>query len=319
MMLDPQCRALLDKAAAANAPGPEQTSAQEARELYKRSRLPMQPAKPALGLVRDLVIDSPHRPLTIREYRPAGVAERRDLPALVYFHGGGWVIGDLDTHDTLCRQLCEGSGAAVYSVNYAKAPEHRFPAAVDDALQATRYVLDQHEALGIDPRLIGTGGDSAGANLATVVAQALRGTGPYALALQLLIYPVTHLSLGTPSGERYASGYGLTASAMRYFRDTYLRSPDEVDDPRASPLLAPDLSGMPPALVLTAGFDPLRDEGADYADALSAAGNAVQYVCFERQIHGFIIMGGAIDEANTAVRLCADFLRDRFAQLAAES
>ena len=144
MLLDPQSRALLEKAAAANMPGPEQTSAEEARALYKRSRLPLQPPKPEMGSVRDLIIDGSQGPLTIREFRPNGLSERRDLPALMYFHGGGWVIGDIDTHDTLCRQLSEGSGAAVYSVNYAKAPEHPFPAAVDDALLATRHVIRSH-------------------------------------------------------------------------------------------------------------------------------------------------------------------------------
>ena len=175
MMLDPQCRALLDKAAAANLPGPEQSSAEEARELYKRSRLPLQPPKPEMGAVHDILIDGSRGPLRLREFRPKGLHERRDLPALVYFHGGGWLIGDIDTHDTLCRQLSDGSGAAVYSVNYAKAPEHQFPAAVEDALLATRYVVSSHAELGIDPARIGTGGDSAGGNLATVVAQALRG------------------------------------------------------------------------------------------------------------------------------------------------
>lgn len=314
-MLDPQSRALLDKAAAANAPGPEQTSAAEARELYKRSRLPLQPPKPEMGVVRDFTIAGSQGPLTLREFRPKGLSEQRDLPALLYFHGGGWVIGDIDTHDTLCRQLSDGSGAAVYSVNYAKAPEHPFPAAVDDALLATRHVIGAHAQLGIDPARVGTAGDSAGGNLATVVAQALRGETDTPLALQLLIYPVTDLRLGTPSYARYAEGYGLTAAAMRYFRDSYLQGEAGITDARASPLLAGDLSGMPPALVLTAGCDPLRDEGAAYADALSAAGNATQYICFEQQIHGFIIMGGAIDEANTAVRLCADFLRARFAAL----
>ncbi|MFM8467085.1 MAG: alpha/beta hydrolase [Oxalobacteraceae bacterium] len=312
MMLDPQCRALLDKAAAANLPGPEQSTAQEARDIYKRTRLPLQPPKPEMGAVRDIMINGSHGLLTLREFRPAGRHERRDLPALVYFHGGGWVIGDIDTHDTLCRQLSDGSGAAVYSVNYAKAPEHRFPAAVDDALLATHHVLASHAELGIDPARVGTGGDSAGGNLATVVAQTLRGTLSHPLALQLLIYPVTDLRLGTTSYQTYAQGYGLTASAMRHFRDTYLRDAADIADTRASPLLATDLAGMPPALVLTAGFDPLRDEGAAYADALSAAGNPTQYICFERQIHGFIVMGGALDEANTAVRLCADYLRSGF-------
>lgn len=311
-MLDPQCRALLDKAAAANLPGPEQSTAQEARDIYKRTRLPLQPPKPEMGTVRDIMINGSHGLLTLREFRPAGRHERRDLPALVYFHGGGWVIGDIDTHDTLCRQLSDGSGAAVYSVNYAKAPEHRFPAAVDNALLATHHVLASHAELGIDPARVGTGGDSAGGNLATVVAQTLRGTLSHPLALQLLIYPVTDLRLGTTSYQTYAQGYGLTASAMRHFRDTYLRDAADIADTRASPLLATDLAGMPPALVLTAGFDPLRDEGAAYADALSAAGNPTQYICFERQIHGFIVMGGALDEANTAVRLCADYLRSGF-------
>ena len=315
MMLDPQCRALLDKAAAANVPGPEQSSADEARELYKRSRLPLQPPKPEVGAVRDITIDGSRGPLTLREFRPKGLHERRDLPALIYFHGGGWVIGDIDTHDTLCRQLSDGAGTAVYSVNYAKAPEHRFPAAVDDALLATRHVITSHAALGIDPARVGTGGDSAGGNLATVVAQSLRGKLPHPLALQLLIYPVTDLRLSMPSYQTYANGFGLTASAMRHFRDTYLRGEADITDTRASPLLTTDLSGMPPALVLTAGFDPLRDEGAAYADALSAAGTPTQYICFERQIHGFIIMGGAVDEANTAVRLCADYLRSGFDSL----
>ena len=153
-------------------------------------------------------------------------------------------------------------------------------------------------------------GDSAGGNLATVVALALRGQLSQPLACQLLIYPVTDLRLASDSMDRYASGYGLTTAAMRYFRDVYLSAPSDQHDVRASPLLAEDLSKLPPALVLTAGFDPLRDEGRAYADALSAAGNHVQYVCFERQIHGFIIMGGVIDEANTAVALCANYLRN---------
>ena len=217
-------------------------------------------------------------------------------------------IGDIDTHDTLCRQLADGSGAVVFSVNYSKSPEHQFPVAVDECIAATRYVIDQCQSLGIDASRVGVGGDSAGGNLATVVALTLRDQLPQPLACQLLIYPVTDLRLGTESIKRYAVGYGLTTAAMRYFRDVYLRDPSDQDDFRASPLLASDLSKLPPTLVLTAGFDPLRDEGRAYADALSAAGNQVQYVCFERQIHGFIIMGGIIDEANTAVAMCADYL-----------
>lgn len=312
MMLDPQARALLDKAAAAHVPGPDQVPAQEARDIYKRSRLPLQPPKPELASVRDFTIDGGHGPLTLREFRPHHLNPQTNNPALLYFHGGGWVIGDIETHDTLCRQMADGSGAVVFSVNYSKSPEHRFPVAVDECIAATRHVLDHCTSLGIDAGRVGVGGDSAGGNLATVVALALRDQLSQPLACQLLIYPVTDLRLESDSIHRYASGYGLTTLAMRYFRDVYLRAESDQHDSRASPLLATDLSKLPPALVLTAGFDPLRDEGRAYADALSAAGNRVQYVCFERQIHGFIIMGGIIDEANTAVALCIDYLRTHF-------
>jgi acetyl esterase len=264
-----------------------------------------------MALVRDFTIDGGHGAVTLREFRPIS-AQQTPLPALLYFHGGGWVIGDIETHDTLCRQLAVGSGAVVFSVNYSKSPEHRFPVAIDECIAATRYVIDQCLSLGIDASRVGVGGDSAGGNLATVVALTLRGQLNQPLACQLLIYPVTDLRLGMDSIDRYASGYGLTAAAMRYFRDVYLRDISDQKDFRASPLLASDLSKLPPALVLTAGFDPLRDEGRAYADALSAAGNQVQYVCFERQIHGFIIMGGIIGEANTAVAMCATYLRTCF-------
>ena len=310
MLLDPQAKALLEKAAAANVPGPDQVSAQEARDIYKRSRLPLQPAKPEMALVRDFTFEGGHGLVKVREFRPAGTHRDTMLPALMYFHGGGWVIGDIETHDTLCRELSNGSGAVIFSVNYSKSPEHRFPVAVDECIAATRYVIDECKSLGIDASRVGVGGDSAGGNLATVVALTLRGQLQHPLACQLLIYPVTDLRLATESIDRYASGYGLTSAAMRYFRDVYLSAPSDQHDVRASPLLADDLSKLPPALVLTAGFDPLRDEGRAYADALSAAGNHVQYVCFERQIHGFIIMGGVIDEANTAVALCANYLRN---------
>lgn len=309
MLCDPQVKVLLDKAASANVPGPESLSAEQARELYKRSRLPTQPTKPEVGVCRNIEFQVNGHRIPVREYRPIGVTANHLLPALVYFHGGGWVIGDLDTHDTLCRELSNFAGCAVYSVNYRKAPEHRFPAALDDAIAATHYIFTQAEAMGIDVQRIAIGGDSAGANLATVVAQQLRVDDNHRIALQLLVYPVTDLRMESASFSHYASGYGLTAAAMRYFRDTYLHDDKLILDPRASPLLAADLTDMPKTFVLTAGFDPLRDEGRAYADALSMAGNAVQYVCFERQIHGFLGMGGMVDEANTAVRLCADFLK----------
>jgi acetyl esterase len=245
----------------------------------------------------------------LRLYRPPSAGVK---PVLVYFHGGGWTIGDLETHDVLCRQLANASGCALLSVDYRLGPEHRFPAAADDALAATRWARREAAALGIDAARIAVGGDSAGGNLAAVVAIALRDAGE-AAAFQLLIYPATDMRALAPSHTANAQGYLLTADSVAYFRAQYI--PDEAAwaDWRASPLLAPDLSRLPPALVLTAGFDPLRDEGRQYADALSAAGNRVQYVCFERQIHGFVPMGRVLDEANTAVDLCAAALRRHLA------
>jgi acetyl esterase len=224
---------------------------------------------------------------------------------LIYYHGGGWTIGDLDTHDTLCRELCNRSGCAVVAVDYRMGPEHRFPAAVDDALAAARWVNRQAASLGVDASRIAVGGDSAGGNLAAVVAIAARDAGDLPIAFQLLIYPATDMRRGHASYTTNGQGYVLTRDAMAYFHDHYIDDPKHDLDWRASPLLCSDLRGLPPALVLTAGYDPLRDEGMDYARALTQAGNRASYVCFERQIHGFILMGRIFDDAHTAVTLCA--------------
>jgi acetyl esterase len=228
---------------------------------------------------------------------------------LVYFHGGGWVIGDLDTHDTLCRELANGAGCAVVAVDYRMGPEHRFPAAVDDCIAATRWVREQATELGVDATRMAVGGDSAGGNLATVVAIALRDAGDLPLRLQLLIYPATDQRRGWPSHTANGQGYLLTADTMDYFHDHYIVDKTMDLDWRASPLLHPDLSKLPPALVLTAGYDPLRDEALQYSHRLTLAGNRCTHINFERQIHGFITMGRVIDEANAAVQICAAALR----------
>ena len=246
----------------------------------------------------------------LRLYRPAAAGVP---PVLVYFHGGGWTIGDLDTHDVLCRQLCRAAEVAVVSVDYRLGPEHRFPAAVDDCIAATRWLQREGAALGLDAARLAVGGDSAGGNLAAVVALALRDAGDAVPAFQLLIYPATDQRAIAPSHTTNGQGYLLTADSVAYYRGQYLPEPAQWSDWRASPLLAADLSRLPPALVLTAGFDPLRDEGRQYADALSAAGNRVQYVCFERQVHGFITMSKILDEARTAVALCGAVLREALA------
>jgi acetyl esterase len=199
---------------------------------------------------------------------------------------------------------------AVVAVDYRLGPEARFPAAVDDCVEATRWVQAQARGLGLDATRLAVGGDSAGGNLAAVVALVLRDAGDPAPACQLLIYPATDQRAGAPSHTRNGQGYLLTADSIAYYRGHYIGSDEQWADWRASPLLASDLTRLPPALVLTAGFDPLRDEGRQYADALSAAGNRVQYICFERQIHGFITMSKVLDEARSAVALCAAVLRE---------
>ena len=306
-MLDPQAQALIDLIAERGIPPTHTLTPADARTFYRERRSFSQPAPRTMAEVRDLAAPGPLGPIPLRLYRPAGLAS--PAPTLVYFHGGGWVIGDLDTHDVLCRQLADEAGCVVVAVDYRMGPEHRFPAAPDDCLAATRWLQAQAGALGLDATRFAVGGDSAGGNLAAVVCLAWRDAGEAVpLAFQLLIYPATDMRASAPSHTSNGQGYVLTSDTIAYFQRHYLGR-DQLTDWRASPLLHGNLAGLPPALVLTAGFDPLRDEGRQYADALSAAGSTAQYVCFERQIHGFITMGRVIAEANTAVGLCALALR----------
>ncbi|RZL97720.1 MAG: alpha/beta hydrolase [Variovorax sp.] len=307
-MLHPQARALLDLIEERGLPATHTLTPAEARSVYRDRRRFTQPDAPEVDEVRERQADGPHGAIALRFYRPLG-SGAAVLPVLVYFHGGGWTIGDLDTHDTLCRELANGSGCAVVAVDYRMGPEHRFPAAIDDALAATRWVRREAATLGVDADRLAVGGDSAGGNLAAVVALAARDAGDPPIAFQLLIYPATDMRRGHPSHVRNGRGYLLTRESIAYYHDHYIDDPRHDLDWRASPLLASDFAGLPPALVITAGHDPLVDEGADYARRLSEAGNRVSYVCFERQIHGFITMGRVLDEAHTAVALCAVELR----------
>jgi acetyl esterase len=304
-MLDPQARALIDLMIEKGVPPTHTLTPAQARAFYRDRRAFTQPEPPAMEEVRELRAGE----VPLRLYRPAGTSGGDVLPVLVYFHGGGWTIGDLDTHDVLCRQLAQASGAAVVSVDYRLGPEQRFPAAVDDCVAATRWVRAQADTLALDASRLAVGGDSAGGNLAAVVCLVLREAGEPLPAFQLLIYPATDMRAGAPSHTSNGQGYLLTRDSIAYYRGHYLADAAQWTDWRASPLLAPDHRGLPPALVLTGGFDPLRDEGLQYANALSAAGVPAQYVCFERQIHGFITMGRLLEEANTAVELCAGALR----------
>ena len=309
-MLHPHARALLDLIEAKGVPPTHTLSPADARAFYRERRALTQPEPPAVASVTELAADGPHGAVPLRAYRPLGSDAAAALPALLYFHGGGWVIGDLETHDTLCRELANASGCAVVAVDYRMGPENRFPAAVDDCIAAARWLQAHAAELRIDPMRLAVGGDSAGGNLAAVVALALRDdkTAP-PLAFQLLIYPATDMRRGAPSHTSNGQGYLLTRDTMDYFHDHYIDDLAHDLDWRASPLLHADLRGLPAAFVLTAGYDPLRDEGLQYSQALTVAGNRATHICFERQIHGFITMGRVIDEANAAVAICAAQLR----------
>jgi acetyl esterase len=308
-MLHPQTRGLLDFIEQRGVPPTHTLNPREARDFYRERRFATQPPAPAVAHVQDLRAIGPNGPIPLRLYRPLGHSDTAVLPVLVYYHGGGFVIGDLDTHDTLCRELANLADCAVVAVDYRLAPEHRFPAAVIDCMAATRWVRDQAAALRLDASRLAVGGDSAGGNLAAVVCIDARDRGDLPIKFQLLIYPATDMRRTAPSHAENGQGYLLTHETMDYFTGHYIADSAQLSDWRASPLLHPDLSNLPAALLLTAGFDPLRDEGAAYAQRLTAAGNRAGYVNFARQIHGFLTMGKVLDEANTAVAVCAAELK----------
>jgi acetyl esterase len=302
-MLDPQARALIDLMIERGVPPTHTLTPAQARSFYRDRRAFTQPEPPLMAEVQDLMAGT----VPVRLYRPT--APQTPQPVLVYLHGGGWTIGDLDTHDVLCRQLAREGACAVVSVDYRMGPEHRFPAAVEDCLEAFSWVQAQAQALHLDASRMAVGGDSAGGNLAAALCLVQREAGRAMPAFQLLIYPATDMRAVAPSHTTNGQGYMLTNDSINWYRGNYIADQADWSDWRASPLLAPSHAGLPPALVLTAGFDPLRDEGLQYANALSAAGVPTQYVCFERQIHGFITMGRVIEEAHTAVGLCGSALR----------
>lgn len=308
----PQVVAVLERAARAGLPMIWDVSPFVARRLYRETRGVLSPAAPAVGDVRLALASGPDGPIPLRAFRPQGSKADEILPALVYFHGGGWVIGDLDTHDVICRQLANGARCAVFSVDYRLAPEYRFPAAVEDAVAATQWVTAQAKALAIDPARIAVAGDSAGGNLAAVVALTARDAGGPKLCYQLLIYPATDQRQGFPSMTQNAAWFPLTDKAMKYFRSHYLPQESEWRDWRASPLLAESLAGLPPATVVTAGFDVLRDEGRAYAERLAKEGVATEYKEYPDMVHAFLLWGGVLDTANAAVDACCVALKKAF-------
>lgn len=300
MPLDPQVKALLDFLGVTTLPGIETTTPEAARDRFRTmtaARKQMSTDEP-VDQVRDLSIPGPAGAIPIRVYRPAigGAA-----PALIYFHGGGWVLGDLDSHDHVCRAIANAVPCAVVSVDYRLAPEAKFPAAVHDSYAALEWVASNADELGIDSGRIAVGGDSAGGNLSAVISHMARDRGGPMPVYQVLIYPATDMRMVAPSMEENADGPLLTRASMLWFIDHYLNDEKDKIDPLASPLLAADVSGLPPAFVLTAECDPLRDEGEQYGEKLKAAGVPVDIKRYDGMPHGFFSFGAALPAAKEAM------------------
>lgn len=287
----------------------EETDVTARREGLRRSARLAMPRRTDLHVV-DRRIPGPESELSLRVYRRFG--SEAEPPAIVYFHGGGWVVGDLDTHDGSCRLIADATGCVVIAVNYRLAPEHPFPAPVDDAVGAYRWVRTHARELAIDADRVGVMGDSAGGNLAAVVAQVTRDgdvPGPHG---QCLVYPSTNAHFDTRSHELFADGPLLTRADVEWYRGHYLPDTDDWDSPLSSPLRQSDLAGTAPAVIVTAGFDPLRDEGMAYADALAQAGVAVRARCYDDMVHGFFGMGilpGGMAMATEIATAMGDLLR----------
>ena len=309
----PQIRTYLQQVAEAGLPAIQELDPAAARAQFEsamKARLATFPPPP-VAAVEDRTAPGPAGPIPLRVYRPS---EAAGLPVLAYFHGGGHVIGSLDTHDAIARNLCREAGCLVVSVDYRMGPEHPFPAAVDDCFSVVRWLAGQGAEIRADPGRIAVGGDSAGGNLAAVAALLARDEGGPPLRHQLLVYPVADYRCRGASYERYARGYGtLEAASMRWFRRHYLGGPAGAADWRASPLLADSHAGLPPALVVTAGCDVLHDEGAAYAERLAVSGTVCEHAGFPGMIHGFFGLLGVADAAAEAHARAARALRAAFA------
>lgn len=308
MPLDPQIAAVLNAA-----PGgmslPMGDNPGEARDVFEKicAATARYGGEVVVATTEDIRIPVEHGALSARVYRPRESADG-STPTLVFLHGGGFVVGSVESHDMQARLLCRDAGVTVLSVEYRLAPEHRFPAGLEDCVAAATWAANNIDRLGGDATRLAIGGDSAGGNLSAVTAHLLRGS-EVKLAAQLLIYPATHFAGDYPSRTENAEGYFLTGDVMGWFGLNYLPSVEAVEDPRISPLLHSDLSGLPPAVVATAQYDPLRDEGDAYAASLAAAGVPVIHRCFDGMIHGFFGWGPISEAAAAANKQICDDLR----------
>ena len=310
VVLDPDAAAVYRAFQEAGRPPYESGTPTQARAMYLAGRPVSNPEPPELESAKPLAIPAPHGAIPARIYTPKMLRKNNGLaPCLVFYHGGGWVIGDIDSHDVVCRKLAHEGELIVISIDYRLAPEHKFPAAVDDAIAAVKWVASNAKDLGIDATRLMVGGDSAGGNLAAVVALAARdGDGPK-LAGQVLIYPATDFAMKHPSHSEPETSILLTHSVIKWFCNHYLSGPADIDNWKASPARATTLAGLPPAYLLTAGADPLRDEGNEYAKRLKEAGVPVTYKHFPGQFHGFFTMGKLLQQANVAATDIAVWLK----------
>ena len=309
MILDPDAQQVLDMIKAAGRPPFNTLSPDEARGFFNAGRTIMQPDPPEVAEARDAEAPGPNGPVKLRVYRAQGTAAGAVLPCLVYYHGGGWVLGDLDSHDQACRAIANSAQCCVVAVDYRLAPEVKFPGAISDSAAATRWIIDNAGPLAIDPARIAVGGDSAGGNIAAVMALMTRDGYLPRIAFQLLIYPVTDMGMGHESYQRVTEGYPLVASTMKWFIDHYLPSPADVADWRASPLRAASLAGTAPAMVITCAHDPLCDEGVEYARRLDREGVPVTHLHYNDQMHGFLTMGKLIRASASMIDMMAVALK----------
>jgi acetyl esterase len=302
VVLDPDAAAVYKAFQEAGRPPYESGSPAEARELYLKARAVSNPEPPELASVKEIAIPGPGGAIPARFYTPKALRQMDGMaPCLVFFHGGGWVIGNLDSHDVACRTLAHEGELIVIAVDYRLSPEAKFPAAVEDCIAATKWISENAMTLGIDAQRLMVGGDSAGGNLAAVVSIHARAHGP-GIAGQVLIYPATDFAMTHPSHREPETSILLTHSVVGWFRDHYLNGPEDIDNWRASPARVENLAGLPPAYVLTAGADPLRDEGDEYAGRLKDAGVPVTTRTFPGQFHGFFTMGKLLPQANVAAK-----------------
>jgi len=310
MTLDAGAQQVIDLIVENERPRFETLSVAEARDVYRASREALQPDPRAIAEVRDLAAPGPAGPIPLRLYRDQPVAGAGQ-PAVVFYHGGGWVIGDLESHDGVCREIAHRAGVTVIAVDYRLAPEHAFPAAVDDAFAATKWVVDNADELGVDAARVSVAGDSAGGNLAAVVALMAKEAGAPRLQSQVLIYPVADLSMRHGSHARLVEQLPIPRTTLSWFYELYVPNRAQYEDWRASPALATaaQFKNLPPTLLITAGYDPLGDEGLELGEKIAAGGAKVEGARFDGQIHGFLTMARLIDEANDAFDRIAAFLK----------